>query len=221
MEYRFELTGITSLLMHRDDIQESDELKAWREAPENKNISVKGDDRSPPWTWLTYLHHDGEHLAIPAEVIMATLRKAGSMMILKNTTTYKSLSQSGLFVPEPFCRLINNGEQVRLKDVMALKDRPFAAHAAGAKDLGFRLSVLRARVSGKGHVRVRAEFARWAVAGTILVSEPAITDAVLRAMFDLAGRRCGFLDWRPSSKTPGPHGMFGSKLTLLKGAAVA
>jgi hypothetical protein len=223
MEYRFELTGITSLLMHKDDIQECDDLAEWRKDPANKSLSVKGDDRSPPWTWLTYLHHDGEHLAMPAEVIMATLRKAASKMTLKGSTTYKEISQSGLFVPEPTCRFEVAGRRVKLADLLALKSLPFSGHVAGARDLGFELSVRRVRMKGKGsgNVRVRPQFDRWSVSGSIQVSEPAITEQVLRVMFDLAGRRCGFLDWRPSSKTPGPHGMFGSKLTLQKDSAAA
>ena len=47
MKIRFDLTGITALLMHNDDFESSDLLNAWRKAPANKGISVAGDDRSP------------------------------------------------------------------------------------------------------------------------------------------------------------------------------
>jgi len=46
MEYKFKLTGATPLLVHADDVEKADLLKAWRKNPENKNLSVPGDDRS-------------------------------------------------------------------------------------------------------------------------------------------------------------------------------
>jgi len=69
-EMSFELKGITPLLMHRDDVEAADEVKAWRADPKNKNISVPGDDRSPAWTWQIYCYSDGVHLAYPQENIM-------------------------------------------------------------------------------------------------------------------------------------------------------
>ena len=51
----FELVGEMPLLMHWDNIEGGDTLKEWRQDPKNKNQSVPGDDRSPSWTWQTYL----------------------------------------------------------------------------------------------------------------------------------------------------------------------
>ena len=48
-QFRYTLTGIAPLLHHKDDVELSDELSAWRLDPANKNLSVKGDDRSPAW----------------------------------------------------------------------------------------------------------------------------------------------------------------------------
>jgi len=68
--YRFELTGFMPLLMHADNIEGSDELTEWRKLPANKGLSVPGDDRSPGWTWQTYLYHDGEHVVMPADLVV-------------------------------------------------------------------------------------------------------------------------------------------------------
>jgi hypothetical protein len=117
--------------------------------------------------------------------------------------------------------VVAGGRTVPLAAIKELESLSFAEQAAAVKDLGFSLFVKRASVNGKKNIRVRPRFEAWSISGTIEVSEPAITDQILRMMFEIAGKRCGFLDWRPSSKTPGHFGMFTSKLTQLKKTAVA
>lgn len=65
--YIVNCTGLTPLLMHSDDVEWSDSIKAWRDDPANKRFKVAGDDRSPAWTWIGYLWHDGTVVGIPAE----------------------------------------------------------------------------------------------------------------------------------------------------------
>ena len=92
MKVAFELTGEMPLLMHSDDVEAADELKEWRKDPANKDLSVAGDDRSPAWTWQTYLYSDGEHVTIPGANLMVNLRTAATQIILKKQKTFKELS---------------------------------------------------------------------------------------------------------------------------------
>lgn len=211
MKVAFELKGEMPLLLHADDVMQSDELKAWRQAPENKNITVPGDDRSPPWTWQTYLYSDGEHIAMPQENLMVALRQAGTQMILKRQKTYKEISQSGLLITSEFCDFFANGKQIPFAEVQAIRDWEFVKQCDWALDHDFRLFVKRARVNQSKHVRCRARFDRWSVKGTIQILAPEITFEVLCKLFELAGR-VGLCDWRPGCKTPGPFGMFSSEL---------
>lgn len=206
-EFGFTLTGIMPLLMHADDIEAADMLMAWRKDPANKNVSVAGDDRSPPWTWQTYCYSDGEHIAYPSENIMVALRQAGAQLILKKQKTYKEISQSGLLITTEFCEFRNAGKQIAVDSLKAIKDKPFADQAKAAEKLGFRLFCKRAKVGTSKHVRVRPRFESWTISGRIQILASEITPEVLVQLFNLAGR-VGLSDWRPGCKTPGPFGMF-------------
>lgn len=209
MDYAFTLNGEMPLLMHADDVMASDTLAEWRKSPANKSVSVAGDDRSPAWTWHTYLYHDGKHLTMPQECLMAALRTAGSRIASKGKSTFKALTQSGLLVAGDHCRFEVDGEQIAMADIVAMRHLSFTEQLEACKDLGFDLLVKRAKVGTAKHVRVRPRFSNWTVSGEIQVSEPAITEAVLVQLFELAGRFAGLGDWRPSAPTkPGPHGMF-------------
>jgi hypothetical protein len=218
IESMFELRGTMPLLMHADDVMAADRLMAWRKDPKNKSVSVPGDDRSPAWSWQTYVYSDGTHLALPQECLMAALRYAGTKIPLsKGKGTYKAMSQSGLLIGSDFCEFRNDGEQIAIADIHAFRDEPFAGHVSGARDLGFDLMIKRAKVGSSKHVRVRPKFSAWTVSGTIAVSEPAITPDVLNSMFEIAGRLAGLCDWRPSSPDkPGPYGMFTAEVKPLK-----
>jgi hypothetical protein len=216
MDYEFTLTGTTPLLMHADDVEAADRLKSWRTDPKNKSVSVPGDDRSPPWTWQTYLYTDGTYLTMPQECLMAALRSAGSKIAAKGKSTFKALSQSGLLIGADHCELTNNGKRVRLADVAKLWDEPYNEQLAVVRRMGFDLMSKRARVGKAKHVRVRAKFDAWQVRGTVMVSEPAITVDVLKQLFELAGRFSGLGDWRPSApEKPGPFGMFSAAVKPL------
>jgi hypothetical protein len=211
VEYDFVLTGVSDLLMHADDILASDELKAWRSDSKNKSVSVPGDDRSPAWTWQTYVYHDPEtgEVAIPQENVMAALRNGGAKVPYKGQTTFKTFSQSGLLIGSEFCKFTNGGRPIDFAKILAMRGLSFAEQAATCKDkLGFPLSLKRAKIGNAKHVRVRPRFSEWQVSGSISVSEPAITYEKLLDIFTEAGRQSGLGDWRPSSKTPGPFGIF-------------
>jgi hypothetical protein len=217
--YGFELTGSMPLLMHHDDVERADDLIAWRKDPKNKSVSVAGDDRSPAWTWQTYLYHDGDHLAIPQGNLMTCLRYAGTKIASKGKSTFKSLSQSGLLLTSDFCEFLSNGKPVAIKDVLRFRDEPFSVHKQRVRDMGFDLLVNRAKVGVSKHVRVRAKFSSWSVSGSIQVLDAAITTDVLDQMFAIAGTYAGLCDWRPSSKeSPGPYGTFTAKVSAISKA---
>lgn len=214
MRVEFALTGTQPILFHADDVESSDELKVWRQDERNKNISVAGDDRSPAWTWQTYLYSDGEHLAIPMDAIMACLRMAGAKLIMKKQKTFKEATQSGIVPASEFCVFTTEGKQIPMAAIGKLRDMVFAEQAEAAKGMGFRLFVKRAKVGQTKHVRVRARFDTWEASGELFVDEmvPELTFSALSKIFDIAGR-IGLLDWRPGSpRSPGPYGMFTAKV---------
>jgi hypothetical protein len=215
MQYEFTLRGVMPLLMHSDNILAADELSAWRADPKNKSVSVPGDDRSPAWTWQSYLYHDGEHLAMPAECIMACLKSAGAKISAKRGS-FKAMTQSGLLIATDNCEFTSGGKPIRMGDILKFKESVFPKHIEAVRKLGFDLLVKRAKIAQKKHVRVRPMFADWQVKGIITVTEPAITSDVLEQLFEIAGRLVGLGDWRPSAPTsPGPYGMFSSSLALV------
>lgn len=213
--FNFKLVGHQPQLMHADDIDAADELSEWRKAPENKNQSRAGDDRSPPWTWQTYLYHDGEHIAMPSANIMVALRTAGTQLILKKQKTYKELTQSGLAIMSEYCRFMVGGKPLPLSKIQALRGLSFAEQSKAVQKMGFSLYAKRAKVGQSKHIRVRPRFDDWSVEGQIHVMSPDISEETLRTIFDIAGR-CGLGDWRPACKTPGPFGMFVAQLDVVK-----
>jgi hypothetical protein len=219
MAYRvnFELTGEMPLLMHWDNIEGGDTLKDWRQDPKNKNQSVPGDDRSPAWTWHTYLYNDGEHVTIPQDNLMSALMAGGTQVILKRQKTYKELSQSGILIASEHLRLeYGEGKQLTMAQVAALKDLPFSKQAEECQKLGFRLFCKRAKIGNSKHIRVRPRFEQWRVSGQLQVISEDLPFDKLELIFNYAGR-AGLCDWRPSSpKRPGPYGMFTAKLKQVK-----
>lgn len=216
MKIRFELTGLMPLLIHADNVEASDELTAWRRDPKNKSITVPGDDRSPGWTWQSYLTHDGKNVAIPSEYLMVALRQAGAQMILKKQKTFKEISQSGMCVHTEFVEFQGGKGRIDMEDVWAMRDLPFKEQAEKVRNLGFRLFVKRARIQTSKNIRVRPRFDAWRAAGEIVVFDHAqeLTYEVVSKLFQLAGR-VGIGDWRPGCKTPGPFGMFDATLSKI------
>lgn len=205
--FKFRLVGVMPLIQHADDVEAADTLMAWRKDSANKNISVAGDDRSPAWTWQTYLYSDGDHIALPAENLMVALRQAGTQLIMKKQKTFKEISQSGLLIPNEFLTFTVDGKQIAMDSIDAIHGKTFTQQADAVRDMGFRLFVKRARVGQSKHVRVRPRFDVWEASGMIQILAPEITEDVLTKLFELAGR-VGLCDWRPGCRTPGPYGMF-------------
>lgn len=219
MIYDFEFRGQMPLLMHQDNIEGQDEIAAWLATDEGKKLSKAGDDRTPSWTWQIYLYHDGEHVTIPSDNIMAALRYGGSKVTLKGNMSFKNISQSGLVLLSEHCKLLVGGNPVPIAKIHTFRDRPFPDHVQAAKKLGFSLFMKRARIEKKKHVRVRPRFDDWAIRGQIQVLDPVITPEALGAILDATGRLAGLCDWRPGAEypcKPGPYGTFAATVKLSK-----
>lgn len=211
-KFNFKLTGVMPLLMHSDDYEAADMLKTWREAPENKNKSQRGDDRSPAWTWQTYVYHDNTEIVMPSANIMAALRAAGAQLTLKGAKTFKEMTQTGLLISSESCKFLNNGKPVKMSFLEEIRELPFTEQARRCKAEGFELFGKRAPISSAKHLRIRPKFKNWVVEGTILVSREEITPDILARLFTLSGLR-GLCDWRPGCKTPGPYGQYDAAVT--------
>lgn len=215
--YRIELRGKTPLLMHYDNIEWADLLESWRRNPHNKGQSKPGDDRSPAWTWIGSLYHDGTHLAIPSDNLMSCEMQAGAMVPTgKRQGTFKSQTQSGTNIAEPFWTLMVKGRPIDFAPIRALYENEvtdFAAHQEAAREAGFALFLKRAKIGTSKHIRVRPRFDTWSASGTLRVVDPTLTTEVLRTIWQFAGNYKGIGDWRPGGKTPGSFGMFDATVT--------
>lgn len=215
--YRFELTGDTPAIMHADNIELGDMLKEFRDHPDNKKSGVAGDDRSPAWSWQTYLYTDGEKVVVPQDNLMSCLRKAGAGLTIKGSKTFKQVTQSGMAIPDDYCEFEGAKGPIYMEDIEQLRPLSFREQSEQAKELGFRLFCKRAKVGTTKHVRVRPTFDQWKIAGKLVVFDDLLSFSVLNQIFQIAGNSVGLFDWRPSSdKSPGPYGRFSAKLTPVK-----
>jgi len=215
-QYQITLKGLTPILMHNDNLAFAEKIAAWQRSPENKGLSVAGDDRSPPWTWIGYLYHDGKHIGINADNIMTMLREGGAQVRTgKKQETYKKHTQSGLMLDEQQLALYvgnGDGKQINMDDIRTLIGQTdFNEHLEVAERLGFELSVKRARIGRSKHVRVRPMFRNWIAIGTLTIFDAEIsglTKEILTMILQQAGALCGLCDWRPSSNKSGVFGKF-------------
>ena len=217
--YQIILEGETPLLMHRDNIQFSERVRAWQQ--ENRSLSVAGDDRTPAWSWIGSLYDDGEYVGLNADNMMTMLREGGAKVPTgAKNETYKRQTQSGIVLEEICPPLLVNGKRLEMAPISALLDEDvFAAHVEAVQEMGFDLLVKRAKVGTSKHIRVRPMFEKWAVITSLMVVDPkesGITREVLQKILNKAGSLCGLGDWRPSSRTPGQFGRFKATVEPLE-----
>lgn len=202
--------------MHYDDVEWGDTIGEWRLDPDNakKKGEQNGDDRRPAWTWVGYCYHDNESVAIPSANLTASLKRGGQLLPFGRNKNHKELAVSGIFFEDEYLKFFSNGKPLPIAPLHDLMEElNFKKHIEVVRRLGFDLSVKRATVGMSKHVRVRPRFNDWSVSGTLEVVAPEITPDALKSIFELAGRRSGLCDWRPGSpKSPGPYGMFDTKL---------
>jgi len=214
--YRYTLTGVSPLLMHFDNIEEGDRVKAEGRGED----SVAGDDRHPADTWKTYLYHDGTNIGIPFNNIMAAIGYVGGKIKMpRPINSLKIISQTGIILGEPYAKLTTGGKQIDIERANAVSG-PFVDHAKQVAKLGFGLDVRGVSVNGKRHIRVRPRFDPWLVDGTFTINDEVLTEALLNKLFDMAGRMSGLGDWRPGcsgrQKKPGVYGRFSVELKRVE-----
>lgn len=222
-QYRIEIEGTTPLLMHADNIAFAEKIAAWRRDPANREHSVSGDDRSPPWSWIGYLYHDGRHVGLPGDNLMTMLREGGARVKTGRAggkETFKKHTQAGLMLDGMQFRLLAHGAEVPVAQFEPLiGDLDFVRHIEAAEDAGFELLVKRARVGQAKHVRVRPMFRSWSAAGSLTVMDESIsglTREVIEAVLTQAGEMIGIGDWRPSSpRASGTFGKFAASVQPL------
>ena len=217
--YQIILEGETPLLMHRDNIQFGERVRAWQQ--ENRSLSVAGDDRTPAWSWIGSLYDDGEYVGMNADNMMTMLREGGAKVPTgAKNETYKRQTQSGIVLEEICPPLLVNGKRLEMEPISALLDEDdFATHVEAVREMGFDLLVKRAKVGTSKHIRVRPMFGKWAVITSLMVVDPkesGITREVLQKILNKAGSLCGLGDWRPSSRTPGQFGRFKATVEPLE-----
>lgn len=217
--YQIILEGETPLLMHRDNIQFSERVRAWQQ--ENRSLSVAGDDRTPAWSWIGSLYDDGEYVGLNADNMMTMLREGGAKVPTgSKNETYKRQTQSGIVLEEICPPLLVNGKRLEMAPISALLDEDdFASHVEAVQEMGFDLLVKRAKVGTSKHIRVRPMFGKWAVITSLMVVDPkesGITQEVLQKILNKAGSLCGLGDWRPSSRTPGQFGRFSATVEPIE-----
>jgi hypothetical protein len=218
-QYSITLEGLTPLLMHNDNLTFNEKIKAWQKDPENKANSVAGDDRSPPWTWIGYLYHDGKNLGVSSDNIMTMLREGGAKILTgKKTESYKKQTQSGLMLDQQQFDIRVKGNTILVDDIKPLiGEMDFSKHIETAELLDFELLIKRAKIGSNKHVRVRPMFREWILSGslTVLDSEmTGLTAEILKMILNQAGALCGLCDWRPSS--PKASGTFGKFVPTVK-----
>lgn len=208
--YQVTIEGKTPLIMHHDNLEWADRMSKWQSVAKNKANSKAGDDRTPPFRWLGALYHDGQHVVVPADNIMKALMKGGTLQPTgKGQKTFKAQTQSGIMAPELFWPLLMDGKTIPVAELFQdFEARNFDAWNDLVTKLGFVLYVKRVRIGKAKHVRVRPLFKQWSLRGSLVVMDEAITAQVLADIGTLAGQYAGLCEWRPSSDTPGPHGMF-------------
>ena len=216
-KYGVTMTGKSPLLMHGDDVDWRTQITAWRTDPLNKNKCVKGDDRSPAWSWLGYVYHEQGIIGLPSDNLMTCIRDGASKVVLKGSKTFKAQSQSGLVVNEILWPIEINGETVPWAPFeQILGEEDFGEHTALARRHGFSLYVKPAKIGASKHIRVRPRFDTWSARGTITVFDALITKEKLFQILTMAGDYCGIGDWRAASRSPGHFGQFDVTVEVIK-----
>lgn len=217
-KYRITITGISDLLMHKDNIVWSESVRKWQKDPRNKSISVAGDDRSPAWTWMGYTYNQNGLICIESDNLMSMFRDAGKKIPgEKKNSSLKAITQSGIIVDQVAWPLLVNGKCVKWTEFDDLEgNNDFSEHEERAHKYGFKLFVKRAKVGQQKHIRVRPRFENWCATGTMTVTDKSLNKQAIEQILAVGGARVGLGDWRPGAPSaPGPFGKFSSLVEKL------
>jgi hypothetical protein len=217
--FAVKLTGVTDLLMHKDNIDWSERTQKWQKDPANKKFSVAGDDRSPGWTWIGCLYQNRGVVVMDSDNIMAMLREGGKQCPKpKGKGNMQKETQSGIVCNEIGWPVLIKGKKISTESIMGLKNEiDFEKHIHAAEALGFELFVKRARIEKKKHVRVRPRFSNWSMSGTLTVVDDQISENILKDILKFGGAYSGLGDWRPAGYPlkPGPFGRFEAEVEMI------
>lgn len=208
-EYSFSISGVTSLILHHNNIVARDEMETKRKRMKGGKA---GDDRSPPESWKGYLYvsESTGNICMPTENLLACILAGGVKVKVGGKETLKTHSQRVAFDSLDY-DLFVNGKTIAWSDVEKI-DGEFHEHYQATQQLGFRLSVKPVTVGTSKHIRVRPMFSNWALSGRFSIDDDdanIMNLSTLRDLFSTSGRLAGLGDWRPSSpKKPGQYGRF-------------
>ncbi len=215
-KYKITLTGRMPLIMKADSVAWSDKMTEYRKKTPETKKDPKGDDRYPGFTWLGCLYHDGKHIVVPSDNLMACSKEGGTQVAAGGKKTFKSQTQSGAMVEGQSWPLLIKGKPIPVKELLALEtETDFNEHQRVAKKLGFTLFVKRVVIGKSKHVRVRPMFENWSTTGILQVWDPSMDLETLKIIWSAAGRLKGLMEWRPGSKSPGVFGTF--EATVVRG----
>lgn len=207
--YKFTINGLTSFLMHNNNIEERDRIEEMRKKMKG---GKPGDDRSPPDTWKSYLYRseDTGNLCIPSENLLASFLHGGARVKVSGKETLKSHSQRVGFDRLDYDLLVD-GKPISASSCDSISGE-FGEHAAACRQIGFRLHVKPVTVGTSKHIRVRPMFGAWSLSGTFEIENDdanLLSLSSLRDLFTACGRLSGLGDWRPGApKRPGQYGRF-------------
>lgn len=218
--YKLTIKGLSPLLMHQDNLGFNEQLTKWRKDPANKQLSTPGDDRTPAWTWIGSIYHDGKVLGMPSDNVMTMLREGGAKVQGQGKSTYKKQTQAGVLLDQQQMTLLVGGKPLDLTPIKKLiGNLEFTEHLELAEKMGFELLVKRAKIGMSKHVRVRPMFREWSLEGSFTVMDSEVsglTQDIMRLVLNQAGALCGLGDWRPSSPSSGTFGRFAPTIERLK-----
>jgi len=209
--YAIELTGVTPLMTHRDNLEFKALVDKWQRDPSNRDKSIPGDDRSPAWNWIGSVYENGAVIVLPSECLMASCKGAGTeLKAARGKKSLKAQTQSGMSFLEPFLEFrCDGGRTVAMDDLRPLhQEEDFARHLTHVRALGFALDIRRVKVGMSKHIRVRPVFETWRATGSLSVWDDVLTKDTLATLFFLAGDKYGVCEWRPGGRQPGPFGRF-------------
>lgn|SRR5678816_3348595 len=207
--YKFQLTGISPLLMHNNNIEERDRLEAVRKRMKGGKA---GDDRSPADSWKGYLYFsdDTNHVCITSEMLLAYLLIGGAKVRVSGKETLKSHSQRVMFDRLDYDMTVRDA-LIKRSEIEGISGE-FTEQSNACRGLGFKLHVKPCTVGTSKHIRVRPLFTGWALSGAFEIEDDdanVLGLSSLRELFTVCGRMVGLGDWRPSSpKRPGQYGRF-------------
>jgi hypothetical protein len=213
-KYNFEIKGLTTLIMHNNNIDERDKIESIRKKMKG---GKPGDDRSPPESWKGYLYlsEDTSNICIPSENLLACLLAGGVKVKCSGKETLKTHSQRVMFDQQDYDLMVN-GKPVPKTAIDKISGE-YTEHYEAVQKLGFKLFAKPCSVGTTKHIRVRPKFANWSLKGSFEIEPEDSTLLSLTSLNDLfttCGRLAGLGDWRPSApKRPGQYGRFTSTVT--------